>query len=335
MFRKLGLPALALALVLSLAAATVAGCAPKPAPKTLVRVGIQPGVFVTPYFIAKDQGFFDSKVIEIKEASFLSGGAMNEGMLSGNIDIGYLGATPAIVAASRDPRVAIIAICDLSDGGEGILVQKDSKINTPADLRGKKIAVAKGSTVHRFLYEVLKNAGLDPDKDVSIYDMSVEDQVTALQTKNVDAVANWEPWMTKAEKAGGRRLIDDSKAVVRTYDVVYVNSDFAKKHPEAVKAFLAGHMKGAEFKNTKTDEAAKIVAKVLPLTPDEILTTFKLFIHPDLKAQLTPEFFGAPKEKARADIGYDVDFLFKQGLIKSQPDLGKLVDTQYILGLSK
>ncbi|MHB0886523.1 MAG: ABC transporter substrate-binding protein [Bacillota bacterium] len=335
MSRKLGLLALALTLVLSLVGTTLAGCAPKPAPKTLVRVGIQPGVFVTPYFIAKDQGFFDSNVIEIKEASFLSGGAMNEGMLSGNIDLGYLGATPAIVAASRDPRVAIIAICDLSDGGEGILVQKDSKINVPADLKGKKIAVAKGSTVHRFLYEVLKNAGLDPNKDVSIYDMSVEDQVTALQTKNVDAVANWEPWMTKAEAAGGRRLIDDSKAVVRTYDVLYVNTDFAKQHPEAVKAFLAGHMKGAEFKNTKTDEAAKIVAKVLPLTPDEILTTFKLFIHPDLKAQLTPEFFGAPKEKARADIGYDVDFLFKQRLIKSQPDLAKLVDTSYLLGLSK
>ncbi len=335
MTRKLGLLALALALALSLIAATVAGCASKPASRVLVRVGIQPGVFVTPYFIAKDQGFFDAKKIEIKESSFLSGAAMNEGMLSGNIDLGYLGATPAIVAASKDPRVAIIAICDLSDGGEGIIVRQESKINTPADLKGKKIAVAKGSTVHRFLYEVLKNAGLDPDKDVSVYDMSVEDQVTALQTKNVDAVANWEPWMTKAEKAGGRRLIDDSKAVVRTYDVIYVNTDFAKKHPEAVRAFLAGHMKGAEFKNTKTNEAAKAVAKVLPLQPDEILTTFKLFVHPDLKAQLTPEFFGAPKEKARADIGYDVDFLFRQGLIKNQPDLAKLVDTQYLMGLQR
>jgi aliphatic sulfonates family ABC transporter substrate-binding protein len=321
--------------MLSLVAVTVAGCAPKPAPKVLVRVGIQPGVFVSPYFIAKDQGFFDLKKIEIKESSFLSGAAMNEGMLSGNIDLGYLGATPAIVAASKDPRVAIIAICDLSDGGEGILVRNDSNIKTPADLRGKKVAVAKGSTVHRFLYEVLANAGLNPDKDVSIYDMSVEDQVTAIQTKNVDAVANWEPWMTKAEAAGAHRLIDDSKAVVRTYDVVYINTDFAKKNPDAVRAFLAGHMKGAQLKNQSPDAAAKIVAKVLPLKPEEILLTFKLFNHPDLQAQLTQDFFGAPKEKARADIGYDVDFLFKQGLIKQKPDLKTLVDTQYILGLQK
>ena len=335
MTRRPGLPALALALVLSLVAAAAAGCASKPTPKVLVRVGIQPGVFVTPYFIARDQGFFDTRKIEIKESSFLSGAAMNEGMLSGNIDLGYLGATPAIVAASKDPRVAIIAVCDLSNGGEGIIVQKDSKINTPADLRGKKIAVAKGSTVHRFLYEVLTNAGLDPDKDVSIYDMSVEDQITAMQTKNVDAVANWEPWMTKAEKAGGRRLIDDSKAVVRTYDVIYVNTDFARKHPDAVKAFLSGHMKGAEFKNARPEEAARIVAKVLPLKPEEILTTFKLFVHPDLKAQLAPEFFGPPKEKARADIGYDVDFLFKQGLIKTKPDLARLVDPQYLMALGK
>ena len=308
--------------------ATPQGAAPQ-----RVIVGIQPGVFVTPYFIADDEGYFEKNGIQVQQELFQDGAGVQEALIGGHIDVGYLGASPAIVGAAHDPNIVIVAIDDLSNGGEGIVVRNDAGIETPADLRGKKIGVAFGSTTHRFLYEVLGKAGLDPRKDVKLYDMEVADQIAALQTGDIDAVANWEPWKSRAVAAGGHVLVDDSTAEVRTYDVIAARKDWAEAHPDALQAFLKAHFQGAELKASNPERAAELVAQHLDLKPAEILTTFAMFAHPTLAQEMSPEFFGQPDVKARADIGFDVRFLHEQGLIDSEPDLNTLVVTDYLAAL--
>lgn len=342
MYRKLALTllvflALGLLLTQMLNAWGSAGLSAGGAGEGVVRVAVQPGVFVTPFFLAQDQGYFRTEGLNVRVEWLLSGAEVNEALLSAAVDIAYQGITPAIIAASRDPGLRIIAISDLSNGGEGIVVRQGAGIRTLQDLRDKKVGVVLGSTAHRFLSEVLKSAGLEAGKDVAIHDMSVEDQMAAFRAGKIDAVAIWEPWKARALAAGGRALIDDSQAVVRTYDVIVARGEFLNKHPDLVEKFLRAHFRGVDLKNEEPEKAAEIVARYLDWEPSEVQETFKMFIHPGLEQQLAEDFFGEPTVKARKDIAQDINFLAGAGLIAAgdTPEVENLVDTSFLEKLGR
>lgn len=328
MRRRLRLAALLAVAALALAACGGGGAGGKG--DVTVRVGTQPGVFVAPYFIASERGLFPPG-LKIKETSFLSGPDMVSALVAGQLDVGYLGGSPAILAASRNRDIVIVGIDDLSNGGEGIVVQPDEGIRTLADLRGKTIGVALGSTTHRFLIEQLRQAGLDPSKDVDIRDMTTDDQLAAFQAHQVDAVVNWEPWKGKAVAAGGIELVNDAKATIRTYDVIVANRKFAAAHPDALARFLLAHYQGAAFRQQHPDEAADLVIKHVDVARDEVLKTFALYEHPDLDQVLSPDYLGGGQEgTAYKSIVYDVGFLAEQGVIETRPDAGRLIDTEWL-----
>jgi len=322
---------MAAGLLLALTAGCSLGCSLFPGSARL-RLGTQPGIYIAPYLIAQEQGYFDGARVTIKETSFPTTAAAIDALASGAVDAAYLGATPAIIAASEDSGLVIIAICDRSDGGEGIVARYGAGIAAPADLKGKRVAVAKGSNAHRFLLEVLAGAGLAPDRDVTLLDMTAEDQVAALQAESVDAVATWEPYLTKACATGGSVLVDDAHAALPTYHVIVARRAYVKRRPAAVQAFLAGHFRGAAFKASDPPVAAAIVAGCLSMSLNDVEATLRLFTHPDVNLELGPDFLGPPGEKAKNDIGRLAAFLAEQGLIAAAPDV--LVDSSIVKALA-
>lgn len=95
---------------------------------------------------------------------------------------------------------------------EGIMVQKDSKIKKLSDLRGKKIAVQKGSNAHYLLVKALASAKLAPS-DVEIAFLKPSEARAAFERKDVDAWSIWDPYLAAAETLPNARLLTTAKGL--------------------------------------------------------------------------------------------------------------------------
>jgi len=119
---------------------------------TLVRIGYQKYGSLN---VVKAEGTFDQEMaqrgIKVRWTQFPAGPQLLEGVNVGSIDIGHSGEAPPIFAEAAGTPFVYIGSQPPYPVGEAILVPKDSPIRTVADLKGKKIALNKGSNVHYLL----------------------------------------------------------------------------------------------------------------------------------------------------------------------------------------
>ena len=139
-------------------------------------------------------------------SQFTSGPPLLEAANAGAIDIGAVGNTPPIFAAAAGSKIKIVAAGDQSLAAQAVLVPKDSPIRTIADLKGKRIALAKGSSAHALLLGVLKKAGLRFDQVQPQY-LQPADALSAFSGGKVDAWSIWDPYQAQAQAQTGARVL--------------------------------------------------------------------------------------------------------------------------------
>lgn len=148
-------------------------------------------------------GELDSLPYEIVWSTFTSGPPQIEALNAGQIDFAVTGNTPPIMGG--DTSTAVISSYAAAGYGEALLVRDDSDINEVADLAGRKVAVARGSSAHGHLLLQLEKAGLGfSDLDVSY--LQPADSKAAFENGQVDAWAVWDPYAALAEVDGARVL---------------------------------------------------------------------------------------------------------------------------------
>ncbi|BAW09214.1 ABC transporter substrate-binding protein [Nocardia seriolae] len=140
-------------------------------------------------------------------ANFTAGPPMLEAINAGSVDFGGVGDAPPVFAAAAKSQIKIAAAYDSGAKGQAIVVPKDSPLQDPKDLRGKKIAVTKGSSAHYHLLSVLTRNGLT-FSDIEPQYLQPADALAALSTGRVDAWTVWDPYVAQAELGGNRVLVD-------------------------------------------------------------------------------------------------------------------------------
>jgi sulfonate transport system substrate-binding protein len=143
---------------------------------------------------------------KISWSQFTSGPPLLEAANAGAIDIGAVGNTPPIFAAAAGSKIKIVAAGDQDLSAQAVLVPKTSAIRTIQDLKGKKIAVAKGSSAHALLLGVLKKAGLTFG-DIQPQYLQPADALSAFSTGKVDAWSIWDPYTAQAQAQTGARAL--------------------------------------------------------------------------------------------------------------------------------
>ena len=133
---------------------------------------------------------------------FHAGPPLLEALNAGALDFGTTGAPPPIFAQAAGADLIYAAATTPSPLEEGILVPKDSPIQSVADLKGKKVAVAKGSSANAFLAYALEGAGLHWG-DAEATFLLPADAKAAFDGGCVDAWAIWDPYAAVAEDDGG------------------------------------------------------------------------------------------------------------------------------------
>jgi sulfonate transport system substrate-binding protein len=247
--------ALAAALAISLQAFQL----PASAADHVVHIGYQKyGNFI----LLKGTGALDKKLeakgFTVAWTEFPSGPPLLEAVNAGAIDIGQTGEAPPIFAQAAGAGFLYIAHEPPAPRGEAILVPKDSPIKSVADLKGKKVALNKGSNVHYLLIKVLEQAGIKYSEIEPVF-LAPADARAAFERGSVDAWAIWDPFQASAEVAISARTLADGAGAVANNQFYLARKAFADTDPQIVDAVIDAV---ADVDRWAKDNAAAVAAQL-------------------------------------------------------------------------
>lgn len=221
------------------AAAVIATFAPPAhAADQVVRIGWLRGP--NDITLAKSRGTLEKaladKGIKVEWAGpFPAAAPAYEALNAGSIDITAGSSTSAIAALSAKIPLVVFAYQKMAPASEGIVVKKDSSINSIKDLAGKKVAVNRGGTGEYLLMQGLATNGVDPKSVERVY-LSPSDSGPSFTQGHVDAWATWDPFLTIAEKAYDGKVVADGTAIRSDNAVVLVASkEFAQSKSDQLQ----------------------------------------------------------------------------------------------------
>lgn len=244
-------------------ASATSGTSSQSTTRTL-RVGYQKSS--TALNLLKTRGDLEKRLqpegISVQWNEFVAGPQMLEALNVGSIDFAYTGETPPVFAQAAGAPLLYTAYEPLGGTAEAILVQQDSPIKTVADLKGKKVALNKGSNVHYLLVRALEDAGLQYS-DIETVFLPPGDARPAFEQKSVDAWVIWDPFQAAAEKAVGARILTDGKNLVSNNGFFLATQSFANASPDLLKTILEELTKVSEWAKDNSDEVATFLSKEL------------------------------------------------------------------------
>jgi NitT/TauT family transport system substrate-binding protein len=148
---------------------------------------------------------------------------------------------------------------DWSRGGDAIVV--DNSIQNVAGLRGKRLACAEATPSHYFALFALTQGGLT-NRDVNwVFTTSAVEAANVFKAGKVDAAVSWSPDVYMAAKERGHILASTKEASNLIADIFVARGDFIERHPEDIRRFVAGWLKGVERANANPDRTAALLAK--------------------------------------------------------------------------
>jgi len=229
------------------------------APKE-IRIGYQKYGTLT---LLKGRGTLEARLaaqkIAVKWTEFPAGPVLLEGLNVGSIDFGTVGEAPPIFAQAAGARLVYVGHEPASPGSEAIVVPKNSTLRTLADLRGKKIALNKGSNVHFLLVRALEKAGIPYSAIQPIY-LPPADARAAFERGSVDAWVIWDPFLAAAEQQLGARVLADGRNLVSNHQFYLAARSFAEKHADINRILLEEIAKVDEWGKANPGEVSTILS---------------------------------------------------------------------------
>lgn len=262
----------------------------------------------------------DDTEYEIQWQEFTSGPPMLEALGAEAIHVGMVGNTPPIFAAAGGDEFKLAASASYTGQGDAILVPQDSPIQSVADLKGKTVAVAQGSSANYNLLAQLEAAGLSYD-DISVENLQPGDALTAFDAGKVDAWTVWEPYTSQAEQTANARIIADGDDLVNGLNFQVVSD--AAIEDEATKAALEDYLnritKAQIWSSENQEDWAEVWATQTGLDPAITLAAAK-------RRPVTP----VPVDQAVIDSEQEMaDAFYENGLLPAEVDIADYVTDEF------
>jgi sulfonate transport system substrate-binding protein len=226
-----------------------------------IRIGYQKtGVLVITRQQALLEKHFAAKQIGIKWVEFTSGPPLLEAMSTASVDFGAVGDTPPIFAQAANANIVYVAGSPITNG-QGILVPANSPIRTIADLKGKRIGFAKGTSAHNVLIATLEKAGLTYADITPVY-LSPPDAGPAFANGSIEAWAIWDPYFAIGEKRQNGRILVNAYEVAKANTFYLANRDFANTYVKETREVIDGLAEAARWAEANRGEVASALAAV-------------------------------------------------------------------------
>lgn len=239
-----------------------------------LRIGWQKGSNLS---VIKARGLFEQQLatqgVSLKWIEFPAGPQMLEGLNVGSIDLGVVGEAPPVFAqAAAGSSLVYVGAEPPSPAAEQLLVPAGSPIKSVAELKGKRVALNKGSNVHYFLVRALEEAGLKY-ADVEVAFLKPSDARAAFEKGAVDAWAIWDPYGSAAVAQVGAKVLRDGTGIVDNYNFYIGTKAFSDKHPAVLKSALKIINDEDGWIKDHLKEAAAVVGPQVGLPEDVALAS--------------------------------------------------------------
>ena len=202
---------------------------------------------------------FKKHDVNIRWIEFPAGPQMLEGLNVGSIDLAATGDAPPIFAQAAQADFVYLGHSPANPKSEAIIVPNDSSIKSINDLKGKRVALNKGSDVNYLLVAALQHAGLNY-RDITPVYLPPSDARAAFEKGVVDAWAIWDPFLAEVETNLPVRQIVNGENLVPHYTFFLASRNFAEKSPKYAEVIIEQLVKQSEWVNTHPQETAEILS---------------------------------------------------------------------------
>lgn len=204
----------------------------------VLRIGFQKGGLL---YLVRSQGSIEKALAPLSWSvtwhEFPAGPQLLEALNAASIDFGYTGAPPPIFAQAAGKDIVYVGAETSGESVEAIVVKPDSSIRQVADLRGKRVAVQKGSSSNYLLLAALRHGGLAFSDIEPVY-LPPADGRAAFESDRVDAWVVWDPYLAAVQASIQARVVADYKGLLRPYSFYESSRDFVSKQPEVLARTL-------------------------------------------------------------------------------------------------
>ena len=270
-----------------------------------------------PSIVEKEQGIFTKAFEEyglpVEYSNLTTGPEQTQALASGDIQFLYaVGATSVILSASNGADIKIISTYSRSPEAFRMFAGKDSKIQSAADLKGKKIAGPKGTILHELMVAYLATAGLT-EKDVEFVSMGIPDAQAALVGGTIDCALLAGPTAYNMEK-DGYKIVTTGKGLVDATIVVATSQSFYDKNPLLVKRFLEAQDQIASYMKENSEEILEMTAKETELSIDAVKEMYPMY---DFSTEITDADITSMKKTEQ--------FMKENAMIENDVDIDQLI----------
>ncbi|WP_295462443.1 aliphatic sulfonate ABC transporter substrate-binding protein [uncultured Pseudomonas sp.] len=290
--------------------------APVRAAEQQLRIGYQKGGGLLA--VLKAQGTLEqalgAKGYQVTWREFQAGPQLLEALNAGSVDVGYTGSPPPIFAQAAGIDLVYLGAEPASEAVEAIVVPNGSSIHAVGELKGKKVAVQKGSSANFLLVAALNKAGLTL-KDIQPVYLAPADARAAFANGSVDAWSIWDPYLAAIQQSQPVRVLADYKGLLHANSFYEGSRRYAEAHPQVIQLLLAELAKAGAWANSHKPEVSRILAQQIGL-PEPVITTWQARTGYGV-TPLTPAIIAT--QQKTADIFYD------QGLIPRKVDVSQAV----------
>lgn len=212
--------------------------------------------------------------VQVQWTEFPGGPQLLEGLNVGSIDFGVTGETPPVFAQAAGADLLYVAYEPPAPHSEAILVPKGSPIQSVKELKGKKVALNKGSNVHYLLVRALQDSGLQYGDIQPVY-LPPADARAAFERGSVDAWVIWDPYQAAAEQQLQARTLRDGKGLVDNHQFYLATRNYATQHPAVINTLIEEVRAVGQWSQANPQQVTDQVAPLLGLPAEITLTSVK------------------------------------------------------------
>jgi len=229
------------------------------APLPQLRIGYQKSA--ANLVIVKQSGWLEKRypATRIAWIEFPAGPQLLEALAVGSLEFGLTGDAPPVFAQAAGKDLVYVGAEPPKPDSSAILVLKDSPLRTLADLRGKKIALQKGSSAHYLLVRAVEKGGLKWSDIQPIY-LTPADARAAFERKSVDAWAIWDPFYAATELAIQPRVLSNGRGLSGNNSFYLASRGFAEQHGSVVAALFEELTRADRLVQQDRATAIKLIA---------------------------------------------------------------------------
>ncbi len=221
--------------------------------------------------VLKEEGFLEKALekdgIGVRWVQSLGSNKALEFLNAGSLDFGSSASAAALIARVNGNPIKSVYVYSKAEW-TALVTKPGAGVETIADLRGKRVAVTRGTDPHIFLIRALARENI-PASEVKLVLLQHGDGRLALQRGDVDAWAGLDPIMASAELQDGAKLFYRDPSL-NSWGALNVREDFAKENPALVDAVLAAYAKARQWALDHPDETRALLAKAAKLPEDVI-----------------------------------------------------------------